>query len=99
MKGYEAGLMTDNSRKSEITRKRLLWRAAHRGIKEMDIVVGGFAAARLAGMSTGELALFEILLEIPDQDLLAWATGQEPVPENWNSPLLQEMIGFRPELK
>ena len=48
--------MVDNSQKSEITRKRLLWRAMHRGIKEMDIVVGGFAQVRLSSMSTGELA-------------------------------------------
>ena len=70
--------MTDNSQQAEITRKRLLWRAMHRGIKEMDLVVGGFAAKRLAGMSTGELALFEMLLEIPDQELLSWVTAQAP---------------------
>jgi antitoxin CptB len=90
--------MDDNSHKNEITRKRLLWRATHRGIKEMDIVVGGFAQARLSNMSIGELALFEVLLEIPDQELLSWTTGQEPVPEKWDTPLLREMIGFRPNL-
>jgi antitoxin CptB len=98
MKGYDARLMDDNSQKTEITRKRLLWRATHRGIKEMDIVVGGFAQSRLADMSTGELALFEVLLEIPDQELLSWTTGQESVPEKWNTPLLHEMIEFRPKL-
>ncbi len=71
----------------------------HRGIKEMDIVVGGFAQVRLSSMSTGELALFEVLLEIPDQELLSWVTAQEPVPEKWNTPLLHEMISFRPHLK
>lgn len=95
---YDARLMDDNSQKVEITRKRLLWRAMHRGIKEMDIVVGGFAQARLSGMSNGELVLFELLLEIPDQELLSWVTAQESVPEKWNTPLLHEMIGFRPNL-
>jgi antitoxin CptB len=90
--------MDDNSQQTEITRKRLLWRAKHRGIKEMDIVVGGFAELRLAEMSVGELALFEVLLEIPDQELLSWTTGQEAVPEKWKTPLLLEMIGYRPKL-
>ena len=90
--------MVDKSQNSEMIRKRLLWRAMHRGIKEMDIIVGGFAQQRLANMSTGELALFEVLLEIPDQDLLSWTTAQESVPEKWNSPLLHEMIAFRPDL-
>ncbi len=89
--------MDDNSQKNEITRKRLHWRATHRGIKEMDIVVGGFAQLRLPAMSNGELALFELLLEIPDQELLSWTTGQEAVPEKWNMPLLHELIGFRPK--
>ena len=96
--GYDAGLMSENSQNIEITRKRLLWRATHRGIKEMDIVVGGFAKSRLENMSSGELALFEMLLEIPDQELLSWTTGQEAVPQKWNTTLLHELIGFRPTL-
>jgi antitoxin CptB len=90
--------MDDNLHKNDVTKKRLLWRAKHRGIKEMDIVVGGFAELRLPEMSAGELVLFEVLLEIPDQELLSWTTGQEPLPEKWNTPLLLELIGFRPKL-
>ena len=90
--------MSDNTQKNEITRKRLLWRATHRGIKEMDLVVGGFANARLSSMSNDELVLFEMMLEIPDQELLSWVTGQETVPQKWNASLLQEMISFRPTL-
>ena len=81
----------------ENTRKRLLWRATHRGIKEMDLVVGGFAAANLKRMSAAELAQFAILLEIPDQDLLAWLTNQETVPHNLSSPMLAQIMAFRPE--
>ena len=90
--------MIDRSQEIEVTRKRLLWRATHRGIKEMDLVVGGFAHVRIAGMSNGELALFEMLLEIPDQELLSWTTGQETIPEKWDTPLLREMIIYRPDL-
>jgi antitoxin CptB len=88
--------MDDNSQ--DIMRKRLLWRATHRGIKEMDLIAGGFAAARLASMSEAELREFESLMELPDQDLLSWATKQNDVPANLQSTLLQELISFRPDV-
>ncbi len=74
------------------TRKRLLWRATHRGIKEMDIVVGGFAEAHLAGMNTNEINVFEAILEIPDQDLLSWMTKQETIPGDQDSELLRRIL-------
>jgi antitoxin CptB len=86
--------MTDNSQ--EITRKRLLWRATHRGIKEMDLIAGGFAASRLPSMDAAELMAFAEILELPDQDLLSWATKQFEVPDDLRSPLLIELISFRP---
>lgn len=80
----------------EARRKRLMWRASRRGIKEMDILVGGFAAARLQTMAEADLAAFERLLEIPDQDLLSYATGQMPIPPHLQSPLLAAVLAFRP---
>lgn len=81
------------------TRKRLFWRANHRGIKEMDIVIGGFAASRLDHMSAQELSAFEIILEIPDQELLAWVTKQEQVPRHQASLMLTEILAYRPALQ
>lgn len=78
-------------------RKKLLWRATHRGIKEMDLIVGGFALQRLAAMTELELAEFADILEIPDQDLLSWLTRQESVPVALASPLLAAMLAFVPE--
>jgi antitoxin CptB len=77
-------------------RKKLLWRATHRGIKEMDLIVGGFAASKLPGMSEAELDEFAKILDIPDQDLLEWATLQRPVPHTLASPLLQDMLSYKP---
>ena len=90
--------MDDNSQQTEMMRKRLLWRAMHRGIKEMDLIVGGFAQARLSDMADAELAEFEKLLELPDQDLLAWVTLQEVVPVDLRSDLLLQVISFRPDI-
>ncbi len=76
-------------------RRRLLWRAMHRGIREMDLILGGFAAARIETMSDDELNHLEAIIDIPDQLLFAWATGQAPVPEPQRSILLQDMFDFR----
>ncbi|MDX2205741.1 MAG: succinate dehydrogenase assembly factor 2 [Hyphomicrobiaceae bacterium] len=50
-------------------RRRALYRAEHRGTKEMDLVLGPFAKARLASMPEATLALFEALLLEPDPEL------------------------------
>ncbi len=80
-------------------RRKLAWRASRRGIKEMDLLVGGFAVAELPRMNAAELEAFAILLDIPDQQLLAWATHQEPVPPEQDSPMLRALLAFRPQVK
>ncbi|MEM9471697.1 MAG: succinate dehydrogenase assembly factor 2 [Pseudomonadota bacterium] len=82
--------VTDENR-----RKRIVWRACHRGIKEMDIVVGTFVKSRIALSDEAELRELERILDIPDQDLLAWLTGTQPVPDDQQSALLQEMLSAR----
>jgi antitoxin CptB len=88
--------MTSNPEQIETVRKRLAWRASRRGIKEMDILVGGYADSRLPTMTPQDLIRFEALLEIPDQQLLSWVTRQEAVPETMRTPMLMEMLSFRP---
>jgi antitoxin CptB len=80
----------------EMRRKKLLWRACHRGIKEMDILMGGFARKRLERMTASELDAFEALIELPDQDMLSWITGETPIPLTVKNDLLQEFVKFRP---
>lgn len=62
----------------------------------MDILLGGFAQARVAGLSEAELIALEAIVELPDQEMLTWATGQVAVPKEHVSPLLIEMLSFRP---
>jgi antitoxin CptB len=47
-------------------RRRALWRATHRGSKEMDFLLGQFAAQTLDGMNAADIAVFERLIETPD---------------------------------
>ena len=80
----------------QMRRKKLLWRASHRGIKEMDILMGGFAKARVGQMTETELTALEALIELPDQEMLSWITGETTIPFDITNPLLPELLKFRP---
>ena len=76
-------------------RKRLLWRANHRGIKEMDLILGGYVTCNIETFSGSDLRELEIIMDFPDQVMLAWATRQETVPAGQASPLLLKILGHR----
>ena len=71
-------------------RKRLHMRAWWRGTKEMDLILGPFADARLAAMDAAALSAFEAVLEENDQDLYRWITDQGAAPSALR-PLLAEI--------
>jgi antitoxin CptB len=83
------------STSDENRRRRIVFRSMHRGIREMDIVVGNFVKERIDSASTDELDDLERILEIPDQDLLAWLTGAKQVPPGHNSRLLELILASR----
>ena len=67
--------------KLSVRQRRALYRAAHRGTKEMDWLLGRFADATVGAMGEHELAAFEQLLELPDKDVERWileAPEQKP---------------------
>ena len=64
--------MSDALDKLAERRKRAIYRAGHRGTKEMDLILGRFANAHVGDMDEGELDLFEQLLALPDPDLNRW---------------------------
>ena len=72
-------------------RRRILFRAWRRGMREMDIVMGRFADAQLPEMSDADMDEFERLLDAPDPSVLAWITGEEPIPTNYDTPLLARL--------
>ena len=78
----------------DVRRKRLRFRAWHRGMREMDLVLGPFADAFVAGFSESEIALFEALLEVPDPDLYSWITGAAAVPLSFDTALFKRLCAF-----
>jgi antitoxin CptB len=69
-------------------RKRLRFRAWRRGFREIDLILGGFADARLGSLTEEEVEVFERLLEAPDQDVYDWVVGRTPAPLVHQTPLL-----------
>ncbi|MEQ1900664.1 MAG: succinate dehydrogenase assembly factor 2 [Devosia sp.] len=76
-------------------RRRLRYRAWHRGTKEMDLVLGPFADAHVELYGAGDLDRLETLMDAEDTDLLKWVMGQEAVPPNADAALLATIIAFR----
>jgi antitoxin CptB len=66
--------MTDDL---ETHRRRASYRAHHRGTKEMDVLVGRYADARVSHYSAEQLARFERFLTIPDPALQQWIFSGE----------------------
>lgn len=75
-------------------RKRLRFRAWHRGTKEMDLVLGPWADARLSGMDAAALDAFERMLEESDPDLWNQVTGIDPLPAGPDGELVADLIAF-----
>ncbi len=68
-------------------RKKILWRATHRGMKEMDLMLGEYANKHLATMSDNEIAQFIKILQISDANLHDWITEKTPTPDEFQTQL------------
>jgi antitoxin CptB len=76
-------------------RRRLRFRAWHRGTRELDLILGPFADANAGGLMEPMLGRLEALLEREDTDLLKWLMGQEAPPADADRELLDQLIAFR----
>ncbi|MCC6716415.1 MAG: succinate dehydrogenase assembly factor 2 [Acetobacteraceae bacterium] len=76
----------------EHRRRRLLFRATHRGTKENDIMIGGFVAGRLDTLGHAEMDALEAVMELPDTDLADWLTGRRPLDPAADTPMLREIM-------
>jgi antitoxin CptB len=78
----------------DVRRRRLGFRAWHRGTREMDLLLGRFADAEAAKFDEQSMASFEALLEVPDPDLYNWITGTEETPALYDTALLRRLRDF-----
>ncbi|MFQ5467694.1 MAG: succinate dehydrogenase assembly factor 2 [Kiloniellaceae bacterium] len=79
----------------DIRRKRLRFRSWHRGTKELDLLLGGFADRELAGMSEDDLGCFEALLDVPEPTIYAWVTGDGAPPPEFDTDVMRRLRAFK----
>ena len=75
-------------------RKKLLFRAWRRGVRETDLIVGRFADAHIEGLDEPSLNDFERLIEVPNAELYAWVSGEAAVPADYDTRVLRQLKDF-----
>ncbi len=94
---YDTRLMPEpDTTAPDLRRRRLLFRATHRGTHENDLMLGGFIRAHLDALDDADLTALEALLDLPDPDLADWLTGRQPIPPEPDEPRLH---GLSPMLR
>ncbi|MEX6725952.1 FAD assembly factor SdhE [Parapedomonas caeni] len=75
----------------EPRKRRLRFRAWHRGTKEADIMIGSFVDKALDTMSEADVAWFEAFLEENDVEIMSWIVGRSAPPAVYEGPLMDAM--------
>jgi antitoxin CptB len=77
-----------------LRQRRILFRSWHRGMREMDLILGRFANAQIASLSESELDDYEQLLEASDRDVFSWLTGEAETPSSYDTPVFRKIRAF-----
>jgi antitoxin CptB len=80
-------------------RRRLLFRAWRRGVREMDLIIGRFADVHIEMFDESGLDDFEHLMEAPNAELYAWVVGSEIVPAAYDTAVLAKLRSFHTRTK
>jgi antitoxin CptB len=77
-----------------VRRRKIAFRAWHRGTREMDLIMGRFADAELTNLDEAGLDSFEALMEQPDPELYKWVSGEAAVPADVDAAFLARIRAF-----
>ena len=75
-------------------RRRARVRAWRRGLREMDLIMGGFFDAHGATLAGPDLDEFERLLDESDRDVFSWISGELPLPDEFDGPVFRRIKAF-----
>lgn len=90
---------THSSANLDPRRRKILFRAWHRGMREMDLILGSFADDEIATLSEAELDALDELMNENDQDLFRWIVGEVPVPAEQDRPIFRRILAHRKAMK
>jgi antitoxin CptB len=89
--------MTTDAPDREHRIKRLLFQSRHRGMREADYLIGGFAERYLTSLTDSEIDDFERLLDEPDPDVVDWILERTPAPASHQGRVLDLIKKFKNE--
>lgn len=75
----------------DFRKRRAAFRAWHRGTREADLLIGGFADRTLPAADAAALDWLEALLDESDVDVMAWAIGTATAPARFAGPQLEAL--------
>ena len=87
------------SEEIDARRRRIVYRAWHRGFREMDLIMGRFCDAVIVDLPESDIADFERLIDALDHDLYSWITGTAEVPAEFDTKLFRQMRDFHSAMK
>jgi antitoxin CptB len=74
--------------------RRILFRSWHRGMREVDLLLGRFINAEIGNLDASELDDYELLLEALDRDIFSWLTGEADIPSAYDTPVFRKIRAF-----
>jgi len=89
MSGVQENVSTLSARQ-----RRILFRSWHRGMREVDLLLGRFVDANIASLCESKLDDYERLLEAQDRDIFSWLTGEAETPDAYNTPVFRIIRAF-----
>jgi antitoxin CptB len=90
--------MTGTTRSSadlDIRRRKALFRSWHRGMREVDLILGTFTDAEIGELNETEMDLYEAFMAELDGDILKWVTGEAPVPAVHDTDVFAKILSYR----
>ena len=79
-------------RNNDVLKKQIIYRSSHRGIKEMDMLLGSFVSEHIGFLNEKNLKDLNIILSIEDEVLYDWYFNKKDnnkVPKNEISEMLR----------
>ncbi len=83
----------------QLVRRRGIYRAWHRGTKELDFILGHFCDAHVHQFDGPRLELFETVMAYEETELQQWLMGQAELPAGETGEMLGEIRAFHLYLK
>jgi len=75
--------------------QRLCFRAWHRGIREIDLLLGRYADRHINTLTEEQLQALEHIMAYEDSDLLAFFTGEIAIPAEMDHKLFHAIAAFQ----